>query len=119
MFGIVFALCILIVPGQVYVQSGNLWGTYLGKNSEHLLLLFKDGEMFVITENEESRVPLPWNYVFKKQSPKDLLVVIHNHLRLGRFSEADHKLYHLLSDAGFKGRFLCRLGSGKIIEMED
>ena len=119
LFGIVFALCILIAPSQIYVTRGNLWKTYLSGNAESLLLLFKDGELLVITENEENRVTIPWDYVFKNHEPSELLVVIHNHLRLDGWSESDKRLYHLLKNRGFSGRFLCRLGSGKIIEMEN
>lgn len=120
MFGIVFVLCMLIVPGQsIYVRSGNLWATSLSGNCESLLMLFRDGTVLVMTEYLDRRVSLPWDYVFKGRSPGDLLIVIHNHLGISRWSEADCRIYRTLREAGFKGYFLCRLGNGDILQMED
>ena len=97
----------------------NLWDIYLCPNVESSLLLFRDGGCVVVTENREDRVLFPWDEVFQNRKPGDLLLIIHNHLRIGRWSESDHRLYHRLREAGFKGEFLCRLGNGVVIIMED
>jgi len=118
---VVFALVAIQASSQinVYVSRGNLWEAYLTQNAETALLLFRDGELVLMTENLENRVAFVWDEVFKDQSPGDLLVVIHNHLGLCRWSEQDIRLYHRLRQAGFKGEFLLRLGSGKVIKLED
>ena len=116
---VVLALCALTAWGQVYIRSANLWKMLLTQNCESLILLFKDGSLVIITENDERRVSLPWDVVFKDRLVKDLVVVIHNHLGIDRWSIADRSMYHRLRGEGFVGLFLCRLGSGKIIEMED
>jgi len=117
LLGIVFTLCAMIVPGQLHVQHGNLWDRYLCRNAEHLLILFKNGELVIATENLENKVAFPWSYLFEDlgYKPDDILVVIHNHLGIGRWTESDKKVYHRLREAGFRGFFGCRLGSGKVI----
>ena len=119
LFGIVFVLCILVVPGQIYVSRGNFYDTFLKGNGENILLLFRDGTFFAITENLEHRVSFPWGYVFKERSPKDLILVIHNHMGISRWSDADKRIYYSLRKAGFRGCFLCRLGNGQIISIEE
>ena len=121
MFGIVFVLCILIVPGQIslYVQSGNLWNTYLGGPWEATVLLFKDGTLIVATCYMENFVAVPWEMAFSEgRRPCDLLVVIHNHPNLDRWSSMDDKTNHMFRDHGYLGPILLRLGSGEVIEWD-
>jgi len=122
LFGIVFVLCILIVPGQVtlYVKSGNLWVTSLEKNAESICLLFKDGTLIVATCYMENFVAIPWETAFSEgRTPADLLVVIHNHLTLDRWSSMDDKTNHLFRESGYLGPILLRLGSGEVIEWKE
>ena len=121
LFGIVFVLCILIVPGQVslYVQSGNLWTAYLGGCWERNVLLFKDGALVGATCYMENFVAIPWDTAFSEgRRPCDLLVVIHNHLTLDRWSTMDDKMNHLFRARGYDGPILLRLGSGEVIEWD-
>lgn len=118
MFGIVFVLCILIVPGQVqlYVRSGNLWTMLLERNCESIVLLFKDGTLIVATCYMEHFVAIPWETAFSEgRRPCDLLVVIHNHTGICRWSEMDNKTNTLFRERGFAGPILLRLGSGETL----
>jgi hypothetical protein len=117
--GLIFVICLLTVGGQVYVKRGNLWAMSLEKNVESSLMLFRDGTVLMVTEYLPNRVTLPWGYVFKGRSPKDLLIVIHNHVGLGRWSDADMSIYHRLRAGGFAGKFLLCLGNGSVVDMED
>jgi hypothetical protein len=122
LFGIVFVLCILIVPGQLtlHVKRGNLWTIYLEQNCESILLLFKDGTLIVATCYLENMVVIPWEYVFSEgREPKDLLVVIHNHLGIERWSSMDNYTNHMFRDKGYAGPILLKLGNGQVIEWED
>jgi len=121
LFGLVFILCATIANEQIYFQSINLWDICLSKNAESVVLLFKDGTMFALTENLENRVTLPWAYLFewKKYRAEDLIFVIHNHLGIDRWSVEDEVVYYRLKIAGFKGHFLLRLGNGAVIKWGD
>ena len=121
LFGLVFILCTTIANEQIYFQSINLWDICLSKNAESVVLLFKDGTMFALTENLENRVTLPWAYLFewKKYRAEDLIFVIHNHLGIDRWSVEDEVVYYRLKIAGFKGYFLLRLGNGAVIKWGD
>lgn len=117
---VVFALIISISPAQVYVQRGNLWDFYLEKNYECLLMLFKNGEMFVSTVHSECIVLTPWDTVFADgREPKDLLVIIHNHVGINRWSRMDMETNRMFRRRGYAGPILLRLGSGETIEWED
>jgi len=120
LFGLVFALCILIVPGQVYVRSGNLWDTYLEKNVESILMLFEDGELIVATCYMGYAVVIPWEAAFSEgREPKDLLVIIHNHTDIDRWSEMDIDTNRMFRNKGYAGPILLRLSNGKTIRWED
>jgi hypothetical protein len=121
LLGAALILCAIVANEQVYMESLNLWDACLARNAESSLLLFRDGSLVVVTENLGNRVTLPWTYLFdgKKHRVEDLLLVIHNHLGIGRWSVADRALYHRLRNAGFRGYFLLRLGSGAVIVMKE
>jgi hypothetical protein len=119
LFALIFVLCILTVPGQlqIYVRSTNLWDTSLERNCESILLLFKDGTLIVATCYTENFVAIPWDMAFSRgRTPADMLVVIHNHLTLDRWSKMDDKTNHMFRDRGFAGPILLRLGNGETIE---
>jgi len=121
LFCLTFILCVSAANEQIYFQSINLWDICLPKNAEGAVLLFKDGTMFALTENLENRVMLPWAYLFewKKYRAEDLILVIHNHLGIDRWSVEDEVVYYRLKIAGFKGCFLLRLGNGAVIKWGD
>ena len=120
LFGMIFVLCILLVPAQVYVKKGNLWDICLEKNAESILMLFAGGTIIVATLHLEYAVAIPWEAAFSDgREPKDLLVIIHNHLGIDRWSEIDDKTNHMFRERGYKGPILLRLGSGQILRWED
>jgi hypothetical protein len=115
---VAIVLCLMLAGDIVYFRTENLWDRYLSKNAEHLLVLFKDGWLYAFTENEEARVSLPDEYLFEKSGKRveDILIFIHNHLRIGRVSGADKLIYAWLKKRGFTGKFLIRLGNDTVIE---
>ena len=117
-FGLIFVLCIL-AQAQVYVKKGNLWDACLEKNVESLLMLFTDGTFLISTCYMENAVVMPWEVAFKAHEPGDLLVIIHNHLGIDRWSEMDDRTNRMFRERGYAGPILLRLGNGKIIKWED
>ena len=117
---IVFVLCLLISPAQIHIQRGNLWDSCLQKNVETLLILFKDGTTFIVTAHMANLVPIPMDHIFcEGREPGDVVVIIHNHLDLSRWSEMDEATNRMFRRVGCRGAILLRLGSGKVIEWED
>lgn len=118
LFGIVFVLCILIVPGQVYVSRVNLWKTYLEKNVECSVLLYQDGTLVITTLYMENATVLPPG-VLESRPMNTLLLVAHNHVTLDRWSSMDDETNHWLRGKGYTGPILLVLGNGKTIRWED
>ena len=119
LFVIVFLLCLIATSSQLYVRRGNLWDMTLERNYECVLLLFKDGTLIIATLQMENVVAIPWEYAFTGREPKDLLVVIHNHMGIDRWSEMDRETNRLFRRKGYAGPILLRLGNGETIEWED
>ena len=116
----VFALLISLSPAQVYVQRGNLWDACLERNYECLLMLFKDGTLIVSSVHSEYIVVIPWEAAFANgRKPGDLLVIIHNHIGIGRWSDMDRDTNKMFRRRGYLGPILLRLGNGECIEWED
>lgn len=117
LFGIVFTLIILVVPGQIYLRRANAWDIFMEKNVESCLVLFQDGTVVVATLYMENATVIPPEALGGRI--RDILVIIHNHLTLERWSEMDKRTNHWLRRKGYAGPILLRLGSGKVIKWED
>lgn len=113
------ALIALVALADTHVVAGNLWTEIFGRVPiERVLVLFKDGDCFVITSEEPHRVEFPtaWMFGEAKKKPGDILLIIHNHTGVGRFSPQDKALYRRLRGMGFTGRFLLLLPTGTVLE---
>jgi len=104
---------------DVHVARGNLWAQVFDKEPvEKLLVLFKDGRYFLFTNYDPNGVEFPESWLFCDQGkkPGEIVLVIHNHPNLGRFSAKDIALYRRLRREGFSGEFLLYLPTGTVLE---
>jgi hypothetical protein len=82
-------------------------------------MLFQDGTLLVATMNLSVAVGMPWDVAFSDgREPKDLLVIIHNHVGIERWSEMDKETNRMFRRRGYAGPILLRLGNGKVVEWE-
>lgn len=96
----------------VYVRKGSLYDNIFTEPVESAVFLFQDGRIYVFTVYDETKVEgsisviVEWFEKAEKQKMCDLLLVVHNHLTLDRFSAADIETSIYLQQSGFEGRFL-------------
>jgi hypothetical protein len=93
------------------IRKTNLWEDLFRDPVEHLYVFYPDGMLYHITSYEASRVNMDANVLIEtlkrdNHPISDALIVIHNHWGYPAFSVNDRNFYHILSMAGFQGRFL-------------
>jgi hypothetical protein len=107
--------------GPLYIEKGNAWSS-LGKDPvERVCVMFKNGDSYVLTQNEANHISFPLDYFTEKEGKRisDVMCIIHNHLGLSRFSRQDVIFYNFLKTKGFRGFFLLKLGNGRVIDYEE
>jgi len=114
---VVFCLAFLPVPTGTTGQSDlayelrfNIYRVVFTEPFESVLFLFRDGTIFIYTTHEENIISIPSGVLLQrfqelKRDPKDILLVVHNHLDPGRFSALDIAFYYRLRGYGFNGVF--------------
>jgi hypothetical protein len=117
-----FVIVALVALAGVHVIQGNFWADVFGRDpNEKLVVLFKDGDYLIFTNDSPNGVDFPGDWVFRELGKRggDIMAVIHNHPNLGRFSEQDGVFYRYLMRNGYDGRnFLLLFPTGKVIEYQ-
>ena len=119
--GLIFVLpddVVTVEETTIHVAKANLWDELGREPYERLMILYKDGTLYSMTQREPHKVAIPIDYLERVEgkATSDIIVIIHNHLGIGRASLADIALYHTLRNRGFAGFFLIKLGTGTILE---
>jgi len=116
---------IFVIPGHlnlspediaIYVSKADLYKELFKEPFEILLLQTWDGKIYTLSNRLDNQIIIPIYYlkeILAKDGYKisDLIVVIHNHHFIFRFSKADLRYYRLLKQEGFHGLFLLYLQS--------
>lgn len=91
----------------VYIKKFNLFEQIYKEPIETALLVFRNGDSYTFTTNEDSRTAISIDYLerIEKKKIKDLALVVHNHWTPAPFSESNNRLYFRLKRKGFKGLF--------------
>lgn len=102
----------MIAPAQIqlpcYISYGSTLDDLFKEPFENGVFIFKDGRVFVFTNNLPNAVVYPeFVAIFKKFNLKieDCIMQVHNHLIPSNFSLADKKFATYLRALGFKGIF--------------
>jgi hypothetical protein len=116
------AVAVLVAIAGVHVIQGNFWADAFGRDpNEKLVVLFKDGDYLIFTNDNPNGVDFPGDWVFNELRKRggDIMAVVHNHPNLGRFSEKDGVFYRYLMRHGYSGQnFLLLFPTGKVIEYQ-
>jgi len=92
----------------------NPWQRLFTEPIEIVYIIMKDGVGFKHTSRYETKIHLNIGMLERKlkkikkrnYSIKEIMIVIHNHLRNSEFSPEDHRQYMRLKEHGFNGSFL-------------
>lgn len=112
---IILSLIYLLLLGSVLAGEKeadiNPWQELFTEPFETVYVIMKDDRVFRRTGHNEIQVSMDTGRLEKALKKKgyeikDIAVVIHNHLKLCRFSSEDHKRYRRLKKYGFRGLFL-------------
>ena len=101
-----------MVSSDTYITKGNLYKEIFTEPIESMMFLFVDGRFYIFTScyphKVEGQISAVVEYFEKKEKQQisDLVLVVHNHLDISRFSEQDDDTYRYLKQSGFAGRFL-------------
>lgn len=103
----------LLSSDDLRVYRGNFsYGDFYKDPLEKLIVVFLDGDWFLFTTLNENTVDMnAWRCInILKLNGRDIseaIIVIHNHpIGFPRFTAGDKLFYHVISDYGFKGKFL-------------
>ena len=106
----------------VYISRGNIFHEKFTEPFESLYVVLYDGTEYRFTQQLESRVVLPIDYLIrqlKKENKdiKDIAIIIHNHFKYPRFSLLDKIMLFKLRDMGYEGSFcICFTPTGEVFE---
>jgi len=94
----------------VYIKSGNVFSALFTEPFETMVILARDGNLFTFTTKHDWIIAIPPSYIYehllkRNVEPKDILIIIHNHLAPGAFSPGDIAFYHYFRNRGFRGVF--------------
>ena len=103
----------------------NPWQNLFTEPFETVYMIMKDKRVFRLTDHNDIRISMDTGRLEKELKKKgyeikDIAVVIHNHLKVCRFSSDDHQRYSRFKKYGFDGLFLvyCHT-SNKTYDIED
>jgi len=102
----------MVAPAQVqlpcYITYGSALDDLFKEPFESGVFIFKDGRIFIFTNNLPNAVVYPdFVAIFKKFNLRieDCIMQVHNHLIPSNFSEADKRFLTYIRALGFKGIF--------------
>lgn len=93
-----------------YITTGNIFSGLFTEPFETMVLLARDGTFFAFTTQHDWIIAVSPSYVHERLlkeniEPKDIVIIIHNHLSPGNFSTGDTAFYRYFQRRGFKGSF--------------
>lgn len=113
-----------VLPAEKKAET-NPWQCFFIEPIEIIYVIMKDERIFRHTDHDGIQVGMDAGRLEKELKKEgyeieDIAIVIHNHLKVCRFSSDDHKRYRRLKKYGFKGLFLvyCHT-SDKVYDIED
>lgn len=114
---LIFIILVLIILSQslfsqIYVTKGLLFPDFFKEPFETAVFVLKDGRFYTFSSHHEHGIYLYGGgsviieYLKKEGiNIEDVAIVIHNHLTPASFSPINHRFFHQLQQAGFKGFF--------------
>lgn len=103
------------------IKIDNIYADWFKDGMEHCFIIMHNGTRFEITSFEEKRIHGTVGMIedFLEENGymwKDVMLVIHNHFFLPRFSEQDSKTYYDIKRRGFNGVFAAYVtASGRVL----
>ena len=95
----------------IYGSKADLYKELFREPYEVLLLQTWDGKLYSLSNRLDTKIVIPIYYLKKILAEdgykiSDLIVIIHNHHFIFRFSQSDIKYYRILKQEGFHGLYL-------------
>ena len=113
-----------IVLADVYITTDNMYADWFTDGVERCYLVLFNGTRMCFTSYDSDRIDAELDSMTTALENmgytwKDVMLVIHNHFSLPRFSDADNRTYWRINAKGFHGAFSIYLtSSGKVITMQ-
>lgn len=106
---------------ETYGYKWAFWEVHFREAFETVIFVFRDGTAYAFTSSIDFGVLIPPAVIigyFKRDGKEvsDLIIVIHNHIYPGGFSDKDKQFCRYLRSLGFKGHFLLYGPRGTVIE---
>jgi len=94
----------------VYETSGNIFEPLFREPFETMIILGSDGIFYTFTSHHALTIAIQpaqvYEHLLKENiEPKDIVIIIHNHLYPGEFSPGDNYFYRYFVKRGFQGAF--------------
>jgi hypothetical protein len=110
---------------KIAVKDNNLFVSWFKEPIEICYIIMRDGTVYKVTQNFENiiffNVWIMKEHLKKKgYTISDILLMVHNHLKLHRISEGDKAIYYQLKREGFRGIFAIFLqGANTVLLYEE
>lgn len=109
---VVFVLLLFISPSGVnlYISDWNIFADVFNDPFESCVMVLNDGKCIQFSTHDSDRIAAGL-YVFEFLLEKhgrtlnEVVIIMHNHFAIPRFSEPDIKTYNYLRERGFTGSF--------------
>lgn len=107
-----------------HIRVFNIFAPHFTEPFESMIILLSDGTAYRITTFEQRRINTTPGYVYEYLTRRgvclgDIAIIIHNHLYVGGFSDADDNFYRYFYRRGFRGSFCIYYPfSGKVLVKE-
>jgi len=118
---VVVAIVGLLVPAEAQntqIWEFNVFEAMTKMPWEMCMVIFSDGFGTMVTQEQESSVGFPVQYVEEHRGRlvSDIVFFVHSHINIGGFSEQDVRTFHKLYDRGFRGHYILVMFGGRVIE---
>lgn len=116
-----FLITAALLYGQTHFFVGDLFEGWFTEPVECAYIVLTDGTVFKITSYHAHGVAVFLDNIREKLGKRnktfaDVMFIIHNHTERMVFSPTDIRTYWRLKRKGFRGFFLLRQPTGKVIE---